>query len=86
MKLMQLIGLLVLTSCATAPVTQVESYQIHWEDTVVYEATHWHIQDVTGGWNCVELEADTIVLSIHDTIYVKTMINDKKPKIRNSRI
>jgi hypothetical protein len=86
MKLMLPIGLLVLTSCATAPVTQVEAYQIHWEDTVVYEATHWHIQDVAGRWNCVELDSDTIVLSIHDTIYVKTTINDKKTKIRNPRI
>jgi len=68
-----LFAALMLTGCATTSTQyHVEKYAIEWDDTIVYPATHWHCQSPAGEWHCVELEADTIVLNIRDTIYIRT--------------
>jgi hypothetical protein len=67
--------LLLLFSCqkTIVEVYTVEKYPMDYTDTIISKPTHWHYRDINNNWNCMEIEQDTFVLQIKDTMYVRTL-------------
>jgi hypothetical protein len=69
-----LLSFFFLVGCRTTYVEiyYVEKYPMYWRDTIIYNADHWHFQDRNNTWFCVDLEPDTLVLDMKDTLLIPT--------------
>jgi len=71
-RLIFFLSLFFLAGCSTTytEIYHIEKYPISWQDTIYYKRDHWHFKDTGEVWLCANLEADTIVLNLMDTISV----------------
>lgn len=72
----------ILTSCRTTyvEVYNVEKYPMSFQDTIYFKPDHWHFKDREDKWVCVDLDADTTIINIQDTICVPKYIGTYKKK------
>jgi hypothetical protein len=82
-----ILPLFFLISCGVTRVEiyYVERYPVQWEDTVYFKPDHWHYNDNNDIWYCVEIEADTFVLDIRDTINVPILMCSYKKREHHLR-
>lgn len=78
-KLLIYMSLFLAVGCKTKEnscCSSVEMSVIEWEDTVIYNPSHWHYQEIDGEWCCVETDSDTAYICLRDTIYIKIPSNE----------
>jgi hypothetical protein len=57
---------------------------MEWTDTVYFEPDHWHYNDQSNNWHCVEIEADTFAFTFNDTIEVPILTCTYKKREYNT--
>jgi len=70
------LGLISLSSCITCykEIYHVEKHPVEWQDTIITKQDHWHFCDTKDNWYCVEIEPDTVILTLDDTIQETTLL------------